>query len=421
MGKMGSACCKCIHPCGKYCIISNAISTTLTIVGNHPAELVIPISYDISNDTIFGSANCRIEGKEDVDETASTNPWSVECRYVREGWYDGIGVLVEKCCDPDWVDLFNGSIETLLKTSTRISANHKYVKSKVRVRAGTKVIDGESVCGVYVTVCLIFARQTITEFYTCGRTTVTGTLRSPTTLFDTSCCAESDEMLSVDETLSFNSPDATATGCNPDAAFDAGGYVNIPPCDDDADPFADYEPDVLLQYLHQITREVFLPNSDSIGCDPFVVSLTPADTISEDCGDVLGTVPSDPDPVYWEWDACSYEDDDPRIPAPSVVETLCGSNSTSPAHYALFWDACDTSGSGTPRNILLNNVDLPSVCATDASTLQGILDDGNYKKTISSRVRGSYHDTDIIDGEVMFGEMLDTWTLTIESELCPPH
>lgn len=418
MGKMGSACCKCVHPCGKYCVISSAISTTLTITGNHPAQLDLPIDYTVFNDPLLGNSNCAIEGQSLVNHAGSTGSLSVECREDKRVWYDAIAAKLEKCCEPNWVTIFNGSIESFLKSSARIEAFHKYISSRVRVRAGTKVIDGESVCGVYVNVCLIFARLLTSDGYSCGRTTVSGTLRSPTTIFDTTCCAESDEVLTVDETSEFASPDEETSGCDTSQSYDNADYLPVMPCREDYDPFEFYEPSNILK--HQTSREVFIPNSDSIGCDPFVVTLTPDDIVLGDCGEVPGTIPSDPDPVFWVWNTCSYEDDDPRIPAPSLAESLCGSYSFAPSNFALFWDACDATGSSPPLNIILY-VNLPSLCATDSTTLQGMLDNGQYKKTVTFRDRGAFVDSDIVDGEVMFDELSDTWTLTIESENCPPH
>ena len=420
MGKIGKVCCKCIHPCGGYCIISNPVTTTLTITGNHPAQLDLPIEYEVTNEPFYGQFNCRIEGYALVNEEQSTTPWSVDCRYVRNGWFDGIGVNLEKCCEPNYVPFFVGSIESFMKESTTYFARQKYYASKISIRAGTKVIDGEPVCGVYVTVCVIMARKFDSSFNRCARTSVSGSIRYQEVLDTENPCCDDSTMITISETLTENFPDAEATGCDPSQNYAAGGYIDEPPCTQE-DEFAVYDPpELLIPFLYKITREVFLPESDSIGCDPFVVTLTPADDIDQICGIPLGNFNTVPEPMYWEWDTCSYTDDDPRIPAPGLVATLCGEHSCSPAYFAFFWDACTGAipgGTNNATNILLN-VDLPTPCATDAFTLRGLLDDCNYKKTITSRVRDSYYTTDIVDGEIMFGEMFDTWTLTIESDQC---
>lgn len=420
MSKIGKVCCKCIHPCGAYCIISNPVSTTLTITGNHPATLVFPITYDILNNAdLYGSANCQFIGEANVSAASSTGEVHNECRQTRGSYFDGMGVEIDKCCDPDWVNLFDGNVEAMLKKSGISVAVYKYLDSQVLIRAGTKTIAGEEVCGVWVRVCLRYARYFYGLSYSCQAVRVTGTARNPTTLFS-DCCDESDEYISVNYEGTENSPDATATGCDTEAAFDAGGFNNVPPCpSEDDDPFADMEPEVLAQYTYGITREKFIPNSRSLGCgtpdDPYQVTFAPSDEVfNGPCG-------TTPDDVYWEWDECSYEDDDPRIPAPSQQITFCGEFSFAPVHWGQFYAACAGPNPGS--------VDLNIACPQAGSSglgclgigsgdqvcsLQGAMDSAVYRTTVTGRSRGAVVDTDIIDGEVMFGHSLDNWVLTIE-------
>jgi hypothetical protein len=419
MSKIGKICCKCIHPCGGYCIVHNAVSTTLTITGNHPATLVFPITYDVLNDqATYGENNCQISGTASVEASASTGELHTECRQVRGSYFDGMDVEVEKCCDPNWVSVFDGSVEAMLKSSSRAVAVHKYLNSEVSVRAGEKTIDGEEVCGVWVRVCLRYARYYYNEGYSCSAVRVSGTVRTPTTQFS-NCCDESDEYVSVDYENTANDPNATATACDPEAAFDAGGFISVPPCPEDDDPFADMEPSVLAQYTYGITREKFIPLSKSVGCGndagPYQVTLSPSDEVSSfTCG-------TTPDDVYWEWDDCSYEDDDPRLPTPSLQASLCGEFSFTPVRWGLFFAACDGPAATQPdRDIVCpqpGNTGLGciGIGSTDhVCSLRDAMDSGIYRTTIANRSRGATVDTDIVDGEIMFGHSLDTWVLTIE-------
>jgi hypothetical protein len=164
----GSCCTDPTLGCGCICVGKNPCSTTLTINGNHPAVLRFPISYTrnpLSNTNQI--AFCGLEGCSTINRATSTGHTFTKEWTEQERLWDGIQANCYFCC-PEFIDDFGTEVPYLSSTiegrgvyvaSRCYKAIIRYMNLDVSIRQGRQVINGENVCGVYVTAKLTFRRH----------------------------------------------------------------------------------------------------------------------------------------------------------------------------------------------------------------------------------------------------------------------
>jgi hypothetical protein len=180
---LGKCCCWCEYEdCPRICVGNNPCTTRLVISGNHPADLIYPISYssDLGGLGPF-PPGCGLFGEADVSREVSSGhtqlkTWTAGIRY-----WDSVNRTHYTCCgfDPQYEVVFNTeSGSGVHVTGTCSRADLRYGSLSVLLRRDRIIVYGEPQCVVRADVCLRIKRLVYTNYKTCKYDTITKTYNS---------------------------------------------------------------------------------------------------------------------------------------------------------------------------------------------------------------------------------------------------
>lgn len=388
MGTIGNCCC-CTNECGSYCVGKNPCVTTLSISGNHPATLYFPITY-----SQYTKPVCGLYGTASVDRSTSTNHTINRVYTAKYKAYDQMHLKYYVCClggNPQLA--LEGDFEVFQSGSGCQRADLRYESATVKIYSDTSYG-----CGAWVEVCLTFRRYTYSVTNLCKYLKFTGsTYNTCFTPFGEDYSGTfDDECNYCNNGLSYN-PATDPKDQN---------FVTAPTCG------VPTESDWSSQTLYNIYRRKWVPNLFDIGCTSVSVVLT-------ESNDVTGA-------TY----CCSKDESNNCILTSDVLysglqsfttencaEQTCGTT-TYPAHnrFGTFYDQdnvgylmgyfSDVSG------CTLNRTGNPTI-------YYGSLAAGDQwscwnKATITNRYQGSTVENDLANNTLLFGELHDSWTLTLD-------
>jgi hypothetical protein len=178
---MGKCCCWCEYEdCPRICVGNNPCTTRLVVSGNHPADLIYPITYT-SDPGPLGPfpKGCGLVGEASPNLAASTGhthlkSWTAGIRY-----WDSVDRTAYVCCGfgpytehPAFREVGSG----VHVTGTCSRADMRYSGLKVLLRRDKILLYGEWVCVVRADVCLKVKRHIETQWKTCHYETITNTI-----------------------------------------------------------------------------------------------------------------------------------------------------------------------------------------------------------------------------------------------------
>jgi len=433
-------CCDCVDAeCGCYQFLEEYISpnipkTELVITGNHPATLVAYIEYEKASYDAFDDKwrcdgwlfdadhKCCIGGVANVDTDESTEVWQDNfcCQQKRSGSFS---YEAFSCCnfpgEVEWKKFETGSISLKTASALGVSYGVWYRKLAVRMYAGQQ----NGCCGVWVEACLSFRRFLSSQ--TCQSYKSSWTY---TTLCQEDPCGDvvidDCEEVPVERTCSFSCE-------NHDIDSDA----NVPcPTPIDISSFAIPEDDPTedpgLHY--SILRKKFLPGNPACtqrNIPVLNITFTPEDNILIDsigldvgicdmCPTAQGLDGPNqdfcvPDLVYY--DRGTY--DVPNVDCCPFQPTTstCGGVEKAAAFLhiggACYTD-CDNVSKPTGGWDFVCGVGYHPQFGNCYGIFPDIVGSALYE---SSDVTHSVTDVCTIDscGHLLFGEIEDTWTLSI--------
>jgi hypothetical protein len=391
MGTFGNCCC-CSNECGSYCVGRNPCVTTLSISGNHPATLKIPISY--SN---YEKPICGLYGTGSVDRSASTNHTINRLYTAKYKAYDQMHLKHYVCCAGGTPQLaLEGDFEVFQATSGCQRADLRYEGVTVKIYS-----DSGYSCGAWIEVCLTFRRFTFSQYNYCRYLKFTGdTYNTCVTPFGEDYSGTFND--ECNQCYSSNSTNPTY-----DSSIDPKdqGYVTAPTCSVPTDT------DWSSQTLYNIYRRKWVPNLFNIGCVETSVTLTESNDITSNsfcCSQAPITLSCilASDVIYSGLQSLTAE---------NCGETTCGST-TYPAHnrFGTFYDQ-DSNG------YLIGYFAEGTYCTlnrTGSPVDYGNLFSGNQwscwdKAIITNRYQGATVQNDLTNNTLLFGELHDPWTLTL--------
>lgn len=428
--------CNCYRFLRDY-LSPNVPVTTLVITGNHPATLVANIEYQRAQqfggdtwscniDTGTPDRKCCVSGAAHFNCEESLNVWqdSFCCQQTREG---EISFDIYTCCNRpgtsnnQWIKTATGTISGSFGISTTVTHAVWYRRLAVRMYAGE--LDG--CCGVWVEVCLTFVRLTPSVYD--SEKYLAGSVTFP----DFSCVGlDLDDQPPRTCTVECGTPVTGPIACP--EPFDAEDLATV----DCNTPLLES-----LGLMYSILRRKFVPGNPACTArdlPQLSITLTAADNVTQiigcgPCGasqSIGGDFPDFcvPDRVYY--DRGTYADASAACCGPAPSPVSCGGAGSRTSDFSAFLGVCHTQ---CDEDIEFG----PIVwnCFDDSCTddVPGVGSGTSVVSNMANRLAGCYpypDPTSVVDitsrtntvedncdidpcDHLLFGEIDDTWTLTI--------